>query len=318
MSKVKDALLPVYDVQYGEFDVSQDRSQYIGGSDIPVICGISKFKTRYQLLLEKAGLAEDEFEGNRYTRFGHYIEPFIRDHINLTYNTNFQPYRVVNGDIRCHTDGFNGECVLEIKSTSDIYSTVDGYKTYLVQLVKYMEQCEVEKGILAVYERPDYLKSDFDATRLQVFEISLEDHRMLLDYVNRQINRFRADLERLKSNPLLSESDFLPVSSDMVTLANQIVKFEKELVAMQDIERKVKEAKKQLYQQMLKHNVKTCNLPNGTKISRVDEVPSKSRMVAEFDAERFKASHPELYHSFTVQVDKPTKGRSGYVRITGR
>ena len=77
--KVKDALC----VEYGEFDVSQDRNKYIGGSDLPVICGISKFKSRYQLLLEKAGLAEDTFCGNRYTEYGHYIEPFIRDHINL-------------------------------------------------------------------------------------------------------------------------------------------------------------------------------------------------------------------------------------------
>ena len=315
--KVKDSI-PVYDAQYGEFDVSQDRDKFIGGSDLPVICGISKFKSRYQLLLEKAGLSEDEFEGNRYTRFGHYIEPFIRDHVNLMYNTNFQPYRVVNGDLRCHTDGFNGECVLEVKSTSEIYSTVDGYKTYLVQLVKYMEQCEVEKGILAVYERPDYLKSDFDAQRLQIFEIRLEDYRTLLDYVNRQITRFRADLERLRANPLLCESDFVPASTDMVALANKIVKFERDLAEMQDIERKVKEAKKQLYQQMLKHNVKSCDLPNGTKLSRVDEVPSKARTVTEFDLERFKETYPALYNSFTYQKDKPTKARSGYVRITAR
>ena len=316
--KVKDALLPVYDAQYGEFDVSEDRDKFIGGSDLPVICGVSKFKTRWQLLLEKAGLAEDDFEGNRYTRFGHYIEPFIRDHINLVFNTNFQPYRVVNGDIRCHTDGFNGECVLEIKSTSDISSTVDGYKTYLIQLVKYMEQCEVEKGILAVYERPEYLKSDFDASRLQVFEIRLEDHKTLLDYVNREIDRFRNDLERLKANPLMTESDLIPASADMVTLANKIVQFEKQLAAMADIEQKVKEAKKQLYQQMLKHDVKTCNLPNGTKLSRVDEIPSKSKMVKEFDVDRFRASYPGLYESFLYQKEKSIRSRAGYVRITGR
>ena len=49
MSKVKDALC----VEYGEFDVSQDRDKYIGGSDLPIICGISKFKTRWQLLLKR-------------------------------------------------------------------------------------------------------------------------------------------------------------------------------------------------------------------------------------------------------------------------
>ncbi len=311
MSKVKDVLC----VEYGEFDVSLDRDKYIGGSDLPVICGISKFKTRWQLLLEKAGLQEDTFSGNPYTRYGHFIEPFIRDHINLVYNTQFVPNRVINGDIRCHTDGFNGERVLEIKSTSEIFSTVEGYKVYLVQLVKYMEQNEVEKGILAVYERPEDLSREFDATRLQVFEIRLEDHRKLLDYVNREIERFRSDLERLKDNPLLTEQDFLPTNPGLITLTNKVVAFEKQLLAMKDIEAQLKEAKRQLYSEMLKHGQKSMNLPNGTRLSRVDEVPAKTKTITVFDAERFKAENPGLCQSYLRKVEKSSNGRAGYVRI---
>jgi hypothetical protein len=314
MSKVKDALC----IEYGEFDVSEDRDKYIGGSDLSVICGISKFKTRWQLLLEKAGLSKDNFGGNRFTEYGHYIEPFIRDHINLTYNTQFVPNRVINGDIRCHTDGFNGECVLEIKSTSEVFSTVDSYKVYLVQLVKYMEQNEVEKGILAVYERPEDLSRKFDAQRLQVFEICLEDYRQLLDYVNREIDKFRSDLERLKENPLLSEQDFLPVNPGMITLTNKILAFEKQLSDMKDIESQLKEAKKQLYSEMLKHGVKSWELPNGTKLSRVDEIPAKTKTVTEFDSERFKADNPSLFHNYLRKIEKQTNARAGYVRMTVR
>jgi hypothetical protein len=314
MSKVKDALC----IEYGEFDVSEDRDKYIGGSDLPVICGISKFKTRWQLLLEKAGLAKDTFGGNRFTEYGHYIEPFIRDHINLIYNTQFVPNRVINGDIRCHTDGFNGMCVLEIKSTSEIFSTVDGYKVYLVQLVKYMEQNGVEEGILAVYERPEDLNRKFDPTRLQVFEIFLDDCKGLLKYVNCEIDKFREDLARLKENPLLSEQDFLPVNPGMITLTNKILAFEKQLSEMKDIETQLKEAKKQLYVEMLKHGVKSWELPNGTKLSRVDEIPGKTKTVTEFDSERFKAENPGLFQNYLRKVEKETKGRSGYVRILSR
>ena len=35
--------------------VKQDRDKYIGGSDIPVIMNLSPFKSRFDLLLEKAG-----------------------------------------------------------------------------------------------------------------------------------------------------------------------------------------------------------------------------------------------------------------------
>lgn len=309
MSKVKDAL-------YGEFDVSEERWRWIGGSDIPVICGISKFKTRWQLLLEKARLKEDDFQGNPYTRFGHYIEPFIRDHINLVYNKQFIPNRVINGDIRCHTDGFDGECVLEIKSTSDIFSTVDGYKVYLVQLVKYMEENEVENGILAVYERPEDLSREFDASRLQVFEIRLEDYRGLLDYVNREIDKFRSDLEKLKNNPLLSEQDFLPVSPGLITLTNKVVEFEKQLISLKEVEARLKEAKRQLYGEMLKHNKKSISLPNGTRISRVDEVPAKTKTVTEFDSDSFKTENPALFQRYLKTVEKKTNGKSGFVRIT--
>jgi hypothetical protein len=308
--KVKEAL-------YGEFDVTENRADFIGGSDLPVICGISKFKTRWQLLLEKAGLDDFSFSGNRYTEYGHIIEPQIRDHINLTYNTNFIPNRVINGDLRCHTDGFNGECVLEIKSTSDIHASVDGYKVYLVQLVKYMEQNEVQKGILAVYDRPVDLNPTFDAKRLQVFEILLDDHRNLLDYVNREIDKFRVDLERLKENPLLSEQDFLP-AGNLVTLADKVAKFEHQLSAMKEIENQLKEAKKQLYSEMVKRGVKSWSMPNGTKLTRVDEVPAGTKRVTEFDTEGFMRDKPELYHSYCRVVEKKTNGKAGYVRISIR
>jgi hypothetical protein len=311
MSKVKDALC----VEYGEFDVSQDRDKYIGGSDLPIICGISKFKTRWQLLLEKAGLAENTFEGNPYTRYGHYIEPFIRDHINLVYNTQFIPNRVINGDIRCHSDGFNGECVLEIKSTSDIFSTVDGYKVYLVQLVKYMEQNQVEKGILAVYDRPGDMSQEFDPKRLQVFEICLDDYKNLLDYVNREIDKFLADLERLKENPLLSEQDFLP-AGNLVALADKVTKLENQLAALKDIENQCKEAKKALYNEMLNRKVKSWTMPNGTKLTMVMETPPGTKTVTEFDTDAFKADCPGIYQKYMKTVEKKTNGKAGYVRIT--
>ena len=311
MSKVKDALC----VEYGEFDVSIDRDKYIGGSDIPVILGISKFKTRWKLLLEKAGLEESTFTGNKFTLYGHVIEPQIRDHINLTYNTQFVPNRVIDGDIRCHTDGFNGECVLEIKSTSDIHPTVEGYKVYLVQLVKYMEENEVQRGILAVYERPEDMNPVFDPKRLQVFEIAMEDYRNLLNHVNKEIDRFRTDLERLKENPLLSEQDFLPAGS-LATLADKVAMFENKLAALKEIENQCKEAKKQLYMEMVKRGVKSWAMPNGTKITRVDEVPAKTKMVAEFDSEALKADNPAMYQKYLREVEKKTAGKAGYVRIT--
>ena len=314
MSKVKDALC----MEYGEFDVAEDRDKYIGGSDIPAILGISKFTTRWQLLLQKAGLEERSFAGNRYTEYGHVIEPQIREHINTVYNTIYVPNRVINGDIRYHADGFNGAKVLEIKSTSEIYSTVDGYKVYLVQLLKGMEENGVTEGMLAVYERPEDMNPNFDPQRLQVFDVHMDDYKNLLNHINKELDRFRSDLKRLKENPLLSEQDFLPIGNSLVSLSNKVVQFENQLAAMKDIETQLKEAKKQLYNEMLKANVKSWTSPNGTKITRVDEVPSKTKTVAEFDMERFKKECPATFERYACLVEKTTGGKAGFVRITVR
>jgi hypothetical protein len=313
MSKVKDALC-----DYGEYDVTQDRDKYIGGSDIPAILGISKFTTRWQLLQEKAGLEERPFSGNRYTEYGHIIEPQIREHINKVYNTTFIPNRVINGDFRYHSDGFNGERVLEVKSTSDIHPNAGDYKVYLVQLLKGMEENGVTEGILAVYERPEDLNPVFDASRLQVFEIHMADYQNLLNYVNKGLDKFRADLARLKENPLLSEQDFLPVDSSIVALSNKIVAFENQLAAMKEIEQQLKDAKRQLFLEMMKHDVKSLETPNGTKITRVDDTPGGVKKVREFDVESFKADNPSMYRMYLREVEKKTNGRSGFVRITVR
>ena len=114
-------------------NVTDNRHLYIGGSDIPIIMGISSFKKRFDLLLEKAQLKENEFQGNAYTEYGNVLEPKIRDYINESEKNKFLEDKVIKEDLRYHSDGFNGKVVLEIKTTSQIHNSVDEYKVYLVQ-----------------------------------------------------------------------------------------------------------------------------------------------------------------------------------------
>lgn len=81
-------------------DVRTDRNKYVGGSDIPTIMNINPFKKRFDLLLEKAELLENEFEGNIYTEYGNVLEPKIREYINKLKNTNYIEYKKIDGNIR--------------------------------------------------------------------------------------------------------------------------------------------------------------------------------------------------------------------------
>lgn len=296
------------------YDVTIDRDVYIGGSDVPCIMGISTFKTRYELLLEKAGLKEIDFAGNKYTVYGQKLEPKIRDYINKDMQNKFEPNKTVKGDIRAHTDGFNGECVLEIKTTSHIYETLDEYKVYLVQLLLYMEINEVEKGLLAVYERPESFEEEFNPDRLTTYEVKASDYKELTAEINAEIDRFRNDLARLKENPLLTEEDFQP--NELIELSNKVIVFETRLAEYKKLEEQYKEMKQKLFEAMVKHDVKSWQTVNGTKITRVDGTEATVEIVKEFNAAKFKEENPDVYDRYLEDVKKKKAGKSGYVKIT--
>ena len=296
------------------YDVTVDRDKYIGGSDVPVIMGLSTFNTRWGLLQEKAGLKVNSFNGNKYTEYGKIMEPQIRDYVNRRLKNKFEPNQVINGDIRCNTDGFNGDCVLEIKTTSHIYGTVDEYQIYLVQLLLYMQENGVKKGKLAVYNRPDDFNPVFDAERLEIHDITVNQYKHLLSEVNAEIARFRDDLSRLRNNPLLTEQDFQP--NELVTISNQVLELETRIAELKVLESEQKSVKQALYDAMDKYGVKSWETPNGIKITRVDPVEGTAKTVTVFDEESFKAENPALYGMYQHDVTKKTAGKNGYVKIT--
>lgn len=292
--------------------VTIDRDKYIGGSDIPIIMGISPFKTRFDLLLEKAGLKENDFTGNEYTEYGNIMEPKIREHLNLTAGTGFEfkEYKKVNGDIRCHLDGYNEHEVLEIKTTSQIHENVGDYKVYLVQLLFYMENVECENGLLAVYERPEDFSEEFDSKRLKLYSIELSNYKDLLEQINKAVDQFRIDLVKVKENPFITEEELLPV--DLTELSNKIVVLENQLVEMKKVELQVKELKTQLKVAMEKNNIKKWETPNGVKITLVAD--GEDKIVKKFNEQLFKENNLDLWDKYSEDVVQ--KGKTGYVKIT--
>lgn len=292
--------------------VTVDREKYIGGSDIPIIMGISPFKSRFDLLLEKAGLKENDFTGNEYTEYGNVMEPKIREHLNLTAGTGceFKEYKKVNGDIRCHLDGYNEHEVLEIKTTSQIHEKVEDYKVYLVQLLFYMFNVDCENGLLAVYERPEDFNEKFDSKRLKLYSIELSSYKGLLEEINKAVEQFRIDLAKVKENPFITEEELLPV--DLTELSNKIVVLENQLVEMKKVETQAKELKAQLKMAMENNNIKKWETPNGVKITLVAD--GEDKVAKKFNETLFKENNLDLWDEYSEEVVQ--KGKAGYVKIT--
>ena len=295
-------------------NVTEDRNKYIGGSDIPVIMGISPFKKRYDLLLEKAGLQENEFNGNEYTEYGNVLEPKIRDYVNQGLEHKFYEDKLINEDIRCHVDGFNGTSIVEIKTTSQIHHSVDEYKVYLVQLLFYMSQYNVNNGILLVYERPKDFNEEFDENRLQVFKVDINDYQDLVEKIYQEVDRFRYDLQMIKDNPLICEEDLLP--KELVEVSNEVIKYEKMLIEMKNIEKTCKSLKSTLFKSMEEHNIKKWTTINNVQITRVDGSKQETITTEVFDLEAFKNEHPDLFTKYMKTETKIKNATEGYVKIT--
>ena len=303
--------------------VKQDRDKYIGGSDIPIIMELSPFKSRYDLLLEKAGLKDDTFSGNVYTEYGNVMEPKIRDYVNTSFSGAFRfkegkhTRTAKKGEpigVRCHTDGESVDTILEIKTTSQIYDTVDEYKVYLVQLLYYMNETKKTNGLLAVYDRPEDLSEDFDPKRLQRFTICISDYAGLIEEMYRAVERFKEDLNKLLENPFLSEEDLLPVEIPDIT--SRIIAFEERISQMKEIEKQIKSEKARLKTAMEAVGVKSFNTPSGYKITLVADGEDKVITEEVLNEERLKSEAPEIYLKFTETKKTVKKGKAGYVLIT--
>ena len=297
--------------------VNQDRERYIGGSDIPIIMNLSPFKSRYDLLLEKAGYKEDTFTGNVYTEYGNALEPIIRAWINTD---NKNPYiegkhvrEATEGEIigvRIHTDGENNNSILEIKTTSQIYDRLEDYKLYLVQLLYYMVLTGKETGLLAVYERPEDLSLEFNSQCLHLYPVHLAEFTNLVDKISEAVELFIEDLEKVKANPFITEAELLP--QEIPEITERILAFESQLTYYKQVEKTIKAEKERLKVAMQTAGVKTWTTPNGYKITLVDDGEDSVKKV--FDEAKYKAEHPKTYNKYLV--DKTVKGKAGYVLIT--
>ena len=292
-------------------NVAEDRNKYIGGSDIPIIMGLSKFKSRWQLLKEKAGIEVDEFEGNRYTEYGNVMEEKNREHINTEFNYNFHESKKIGGDRRWHVDGYDAEknAILEVKTTSRKGELKD-YTDYLVQALDYSNGFRCSEIVLAIYQRPDDFDEEFNSELLTVFVVNIKDHGALKHHMETAIDLFREDLWKLKANPFLTENDLQP--NEIQSIAQKVMKLELELVGFKELEAQHKSLKQELYEAMTAHNIKSWELPNGAKITRVAQGEDKEATA--FQEVTFKKKHPELHKEFLKKQIK--KGRAGYVKIT--
>ncbi len=141
----------------------QERKLGIGGSDMPIILGLSSYKTPYQLYLEKTGIlnTEDEMTDPQY--WGHQLETLVRDEFAKRNNVKIEtPNTIIHPFyefLRANVDGLIPElnAVLEVKCSSSFMSHLwgeDGSDVipmqYLVQVAHYCAVTNSDSAYIAV------------------------------------------------------------------------------------------------------------------------------------------------------------------------
>jgi putative phage-type endonuclease len=128
----------------------EERKLGIGGSDMPIILGLSNYKTPYQLYLEKIGEVENDGEMTPYQYWGHQLEGIIRDEFskrnNVVVETPDSCVHPFYDFLRGNLDGFipSWNAILEVKCSAGFMAHEWGEDgsdiipmQYLVQVAHY-------------------------------------------------------------------------------------------------------------------------------------------------------------------------------------
>jgi putative phage-type endonuclease len=141
----------------------EQRKLGIGGSDMPIILGLSKYKTPYQLYLEKKGILSTGDEMSPLQYWGNRLEAVIRDEfadrnkvIIQTPDTIIHPF---HDFLRANIDGYILEwnAVLEVKCSTQFMANEWGEDgsdyipmAYLAQVAHYCSVMNAECAYIAV------------------------------------------------------------------------------------------------------------------------------------------------------------------------
>lgn len=284
----------MFGIEKVDKNVTEKRTQYVGGSDVPVILGLSKYKTQFELAKEKAGIIQPEKSSNPYIQYGNKMEPLIREYINTLNSLNFHPDTFIDKEnmIRSNVDGIDldNHILLEIKT----HGTNPTEKVYEAQMQLYFHQTGCDYGWLAMYHRPKDFDLEFDRENLVIKEI--ERDQIYIEKILDSIETFWIRVEYLKENPDMTEQEYYSIGNDIDKLVARVERFELQMLEFEEkaklIKAQQKDFREQLYQKMEENDIKKFET-NNLVITRI--LPTVKKTV---DSKKLKIEQPDIFDKY--------------------
>ena len=287
-----------------------DRRTFIGGSDAPVILGVSPWKSRAELWLEKTGQAEppDISEVERVV-FGQYLEEVIAQEfcrrnslkvrkVNARQVSKTHPWAVAQIDRKIVGGG-----ILECKSTDKMMKRFwnDGVPDYVLAQVYHQQWImEEDKTIVAALFGGNHMEQFEVGRNEKIIKYLIDAESSFWDLVQRNVApepRSTADAAALWQHP-----DTLPVIGSAADIP-----FLKDWFKLQELEVQLEEQKDKI---LLEFQKKMKDLGDVYTIMGIDAVQWKVGTRSSIDTKALKEKYPEIALELTrLTTQRPEKPR---------
>ena len=257
------------------------RHKGIGGSEAPIIMGVSKFKTAKELFEQKINPTPPPNEQNFIHEKGHRLEDIARKNLELETFKTWEPKLFVHQDnerLRCSVDGYNEqlEAIWECK-----YMGLELYSKLI------NEELTIKERVPPQYY-PQLMHNCFVAGVSRIYFTGIVDNKVLKDMAADQTQQYTLEFNLLdddyyyiehqllpklmefikavdeKKMPELSEKDTLQTKDN--ELKKLLTKYKAAKLKAEEYAKKEKELKKQIFDITLKlHNRVECK---GFKITQ--------------------------------------------------
>ena len=281
------------------------RKKGIGGSDAAGICGMSKWKTAYDIYLDKTEEKKGREEFVEHLYWGNNLESaIIKRYEEDTGNsvTKFNETRSSSeyDFILANVDGIveNKRILVEAKTSRypkkwGEAGTADIPQEYLIQCMHYMYVYDLDEAHIPVL----FMGCDF---KIFKFKRNIESEKSLIDieknfWVNNVLKR---------TPPILTNTEDakkrFKISNDSEIMANG--KIEADISQLSEIKEKIKTLKEE--EDLVKFKIMDYMKENSVLINASGYTAAtwKSSEVNRFNTVEFKKQHKDLYDKFTTKT----------------
>ena len=319
-----------HNLQYFTWDNEDEwlklRQPYFGGSDIGIILGLYKYRSKLSLYKEKVEGIVQEVSDNVYIKKGkdlealireYYVRPYLQAKGYFLHHFDFMLVNKLYPHLAANLDGFaeydNGglvfepekNIVIEIKWVSrygeDNWGNDDGYygvpPSYYAQVQQYMLITGCKKAIVCALFDKDWSMHYYEVPRDDMFLTNLiNESLMFKNYIDYKI-----------APPLDSALDNTDIYDSIVEdLHNPTPKVESLALAeaidgylQTDSSIKELETRKKKYLDIITNEVTNgATVPTGYQHNAFFKPVTSTR----FNTSKFKEEHPELYEKYCMTV----------------